>query len=40
MPTRLVAPVLTVDVGKMNQIDTTNVEALFSMWTGTRVFFP
>ena len=34
MPIRLGAPVLTVDAGKMHQIDTSNVENLFSMWTG------
>ena len=34
MPPRLAAPVLTVDAGKMHQIDTRNVENLHSMWTG------
>ena len=34
MPTRLAAPVVTVDVNKMHKIDTRNVENLFGMWTG------
>ena len=34
MPTRIGAPVLTVDAGEMHKIDTSNVENLFSMWTG------
>lgn len=34
MPSRLDAPVLTVDVGLIHQVDTRNVENLFSMWTG------
>ncbi len=33
MPSRLNAPVLTLDVGKMHQIDPRNVESLFGMWT-------
>ncbi|TVY36775.1 Uncharacterized protein LCER1_G009362 [Lachnellula cervina] len=33
MPSRLDAPVLTVDVGLIHQVDTRNVENLFSMWT-------
>ncbi|KAH6679618.1 hypothetical protein B0J14DRAFT_686809 [Halenospora varia] len=33
MPARLDAPVLTVDVGLINKVDTRNVENLFSMWT-------
>ncbi|KAI9672974.1 MAG: hypothetical protein M1817_003138 [Caeruleum heppii] len=33
MPTRLAAPVLTVDAAKMHKIDTRNVENLFGMWT-------
>ncbi|MCJ1477749.1 hypothetical protein MMC13_006422 [Lambiella insularis] len=32
MPTRLAAPVLTVDANKMHKIDTRNVENLFGMW--------
>lgn len=34
MPSRLDAPVLTVDVGLIHKVDTRNVENLFSMWTG------
>jgi hypothetical protein len=34
MPSRLNAPVLTVDVGLIHKVDTRNVENLFSMWTG------
>ena len=34
MPTRLAAPVLTVDANKMHKIDVRNVENLFGMWTG------
>jgi len=33
MPSRLDAPVLTVDVGLIHKVDTRNVENLFSMWT-------
>ncbi|KAI9818899.1 MAG: hypothetical protein M1827_007720 [Pycnora praestabilis] len=33
MPTRLAAPVLTVDAMKMHKVDTRNVENLFGMWT-------
>ena len=33
MPSRLTAPVLTLDVAKMHQIDPRNVESLFGMWT-------
>ena len=33
MPSRLNAPVLTLDVGKMHEIDPRNVESLFGMWT-------
>ncbi|PBP15511.1 hypothetical protein BUE80_DR013749 [Diplocarpon rosae] len=33
MPSRLSAPVLTVDVGLIHKVDTRNVENLFSMWT-------
>ncbi|MCJ1480990.1 hypothetical protein MMC06_001146 [Schaereria dolodes] len=33
MPTRIAAPVLTVDAGKMHKVDTRNVENLFGMWT-------
>ncbi|KAN0119954.1 DUF1752 domain containing protein [Hyaloscypha variabilis] len=33
MPSRLNAPVLTVDVGLIHKVDTRNVENLFSMWT-------
>ena len=33
MPSRLHAPVLTLDVGKMHEIDPRNVESLFGMWT-------
>jgi hypothetical protein len=36
MPSRLNAPVLTVDVGLIHKVDTRNVENLFSMWTGER----
>jgi hypothetical protein len=35
MPSRLAAPVLTVDAGKMHKVDPRNVESLFGMWTGT-----
>ncbi|TVY33534.1 hypothetical protein LSUB1_G008896 [Lachnellula subtilissima] len=35
MPSRLDAPVLTVDVGLIHQVDTRNVENLFSMWTAS-----
>ncbi|MCJ1362680.1 hypothetical protein MMC16_001786 [Acarospora aff. strigata] len=34
MPSRLAAPVVTVDVAKMHKVDTRNVENLFGMWTG------
>jgi hypothetical protein len=34
MPSKLDAPVLTVDVGLIHKVDTRNVENLFSMWTG------
>lgn len=34
MPSRLAAPVLTVDAGKMRKVDPRNVESLFGMWTG------
>lgn len=34
MPSRLAAPVLTVDAGKMHKVDPRNVESLFGMWTG------
>ncbi len=34
MPSRLDAPVLTVDAGLIHKVDTRNVENLFSMWTG------
>lgn len=34
MPSRLAAPVLTVDAAKMHKVDTRNVENLFGMWTG------
>lgn len=34
MPSRLNAPVLTVDVGLIHKVDTRNVENLFSMWMG------
>ena len=33
MPSRLNAPVLTLDVAKMHEIDPRNVESLFGMWT-------
>ncbi|KAA6413236.1 MAG: hypothetical protein FRX48_02980 [Lasallia pustulata] len=33
MPSRLAAPVLTVNAGKMHKVDTRNVENLFGMWT-------
>ncbi|RFU29941.1 hypothetical protein B7463_g6382, partial [Scytalidium lignicola] len=33
MPSKLDAPVLTVDVGLIHKVDTRNVENLFSMWT-------
>lgn len=33
MPSRLDAPVLSVDVGVIHKVDTRNVENLFSMWT-------
>ncbi|MCJ1254238.1 hypothetical protein MMC24_002052 [Lignoscripta atroalba] len=33
MPTRIAGAVLTVDAGKMHQVDTRNVENLFGMWT-------
>ena len=33
MPSRLSAPVLTLDVAKMHEIDPRNVESLFGMWT-------
>ncbi|KAF7503019.1 hypothetical protein GJ744_004726 [Endocarpon pusillum] len=33
MPSRLAAPVLTVDAGKMHKVDPRNVESLFGMWT-------
>ncbi|PBP17743.1 DUF1752-domain-containing protein [Diplocarpon rosae] len=33
MPSRLNAPVLTVDVALIHKVDTRNVENLFSMWT-------
>jgi hypothetical protein len=39
MPSRLAAPVLTVDAGKMHKVDPRNVESLFGMWTGTCIFF-
>ncbi|KAI9748201.1 MAG: hypothetical protein M4579_007288, partial [Chaenotheca gracillima] len=32
MPSRLAAPVLTVDAAKMHKVDTRNVENLFGMW--------
>ncbi|KAI9811535.1 MAG: hypothetical protein M1832_000878, partial [Thelocarpon impressellum] len=32
MPSRLAAPVLTVDAAKMHTVDTRNVENLFGMW--------
>lgn len=38
MPTRLAAPVLTVNAGKMHKVDTRNVENLFGMWTGEAHF--
>ena len=34
MPSRLAAPVLTVDAGKMHKVDPRNVESLFGMWMG------
>ncbi|KAG4028316.1 hypothetical protein MFRU_022g00360 [Monilinia fructicola] len=33
MPSRLNAPVLTVDAGLIHKVDTRNVENLYSMWT-------
>ncbi|KAI9709664.1 MAG: hypothetical protein M1812_007642 [Candelaria pacifica] len=33
MPSRLAAAVLTVDAGKMHQVDTRNAENLFGMWS-------
>ncbi|KAI9878702.1 MAG: hypothetical protein M1830_010746 [Pleopsidium flavum] len=33
MPSRLAAPVVTVDAAKMHKVDTRNVENLFGMWT-------
>ncbi|ETN39120.1 uncharacterized protein HMPREF1541_05343 [Cyphellophora europaea CBS 101466] len=33
MPSRLNAPVLTLDAAKMHQVDPRNVESLFGMWT-------
>ncbi|MCJ1351044.1 MAG: hypothetical protein MMC33_001026 [Icmadophila ericetorum] len=33
MPSRIAAPVVTIDAGKMHKIDIRNVENLFSMWT-------
>jgi hypothetical protein len=39
MPSRLNAPVLTVDVGLIHKVDTRNVENLFSMWTGECSFW-
>ncbi|KAI9702853.1 MAG: hypothetical protein M1836_008067 [Candelina mexicana] len=33
MPSRLAATVLTVDAGKMHQVDTRNAENLFGMWS-------
>ncbi|KAL9606141.1 MAG: hypothetical protein Q9179_000711 [Wetmoreana sp. 5 TL-2023] len=33
MPSRLASSLLTVDTGKMHQIDTRNVENLYSLWT-------
>jgi hypothetical protein len=33
MPSRLTAPVLTLDAAKMHQVDPRNVESLFGMWT-------
>lgn len=35
MPSRLAAPVLTVDAGKMHKVDPRNVESLFGMWMGS-----
>lgn len=37
MPSRLDAPVLTVDVGLIHKVDTRNAENLFSMWTGEQI---
>ena len=34
MPSRLSAPLLTVDAGKMHKVDTTNPENLHGMWMG------
>lgn len=33
MPSRLHAPVLTLDAAKMHEVDPRNVESLFGMWT-------
>ena len=34
MPSRIAAPVVTIDAGKMHKIDTRNIENLHGMWTG------
>lgn len=40
MPTSFAEPLLVVDMEKMHQIDTRNVETLFSMWSGKQGLFP
>lgn len=34
MPSRLSAPVLTVDAAKMRKVDTANTQSLHGMWLG------
>ena len=34
MPVRLENPMLSVDAGRMRDVDTRNVENLFGMWSG------